>query len=226
MKREKLLLPFLIGLFMFCNGIIYVNAQETTVHIDPQSSIVPQVEETFSVNVSIINVTNLFAYDFVVWYNTTMMDCVKVEWPANHFLTPILDPNNIFNYKNIKDDFNDTTGYVQVGATLINGEPAKNGSGVLATITFIARAVDGPSSLKLYWPGFDYPVKLSDPDANSIPCISSDGEVTVVPEFTLHLMLLLLFAITLAVVFLRKASQQAKRMWKTCCKCNVMRLRT
>jgi len=36
---------------------------------------------------------------------------------------------------------------------------------------------------RLYWPGFVYPVKLSGPNGNPIPCSATDGEVTVIPEF-------------------------------------------
>ena len=202
--KLRSLLSTLFVLLVFCNGTTSVNAQETIVYIDPPSLLIPQVGETFSINVSIGDVTNLFGYDFILWYNTTMMDALSVEWSAGHFLTPILKPTNIFKVKTIEDNFNETTGAVRVVATLIGDEPPKNGSGVLVTITFNTTTTDGPSPLKLYWPGFVYPVKLSDPNGNPIPSNATDGEVTVIPEFSSLSLIFLLIIATLTIVLLKR----------------------
>jgi len=202
--KLRSLLSTLFVLLVFFNGATSVNAQETIVYIDPPSLLIPQVGETFSINVSITNVTNLFGYDFILWYNTTMMDCLSVEWPASHFLTPTLEPTNIFKVKTIEDNFNETTGAVRVVTTLIDGEPPKNGSGALVTITFNTTTTDGPSPLKLYWPGFVYPVKLSDPNGNPIPCNATVGEVTVIPEFSSLSLIFLLNIATLTITFLKR----------------------
>ena len=200
LKLRSLLLTFFV-LFVFFKG---VNAQETIVYIDPPSLLIPQVGETFNINVSISGVTNLFGYDFILWYNTTMMDCLNVEWHAGHFLTPILKPTNIFKVKTIEDNFNETTGAVRVVTTLISDEPPKNGSGVLVTITFNTTTTDGPSPLKLYWPGFVYPIKLSDPNGNPIPSNATDGEVTVIPEFSSLSLIFLLIIVTLTITLLKR----------------------
>ena len=203
LKLRSLLLALFV-LLVFCNEATYVNAQETIVYIDPSSRVIPQVGETFSINVSINDVTNLFGYDFILWYNTTMMDCLSVEWPEGHFLTPILNPTNIFKVKTIEDNFNETTGAVRVVATLMGDEPPKNGSGVLVKITFNTTTIGGPSPLTLYWPGFVYPVKLSDPNGNPIPCNATLGEITVVPEFSLLSLIFLLIIATLTITLLKR----------------------
>lgn len=202
--KLRSLLSTLFVLFVFCNGATSVNAQETIVYIDPLSLLIPQVGETFSINVSISDVTNLFGYDFILWYNTTMLDCLGVEWPEGHFLTPTLKPTNIFKVKTIENNFNETTGAVRVVTTLLDGEPPKNGSGILVMITFNTTTTDGPSPLKLYWPGFLYPVKLSDPNGNPIPCSATDGEVTVIPEFSSLSPILWLIIATLTITLLGK----------------------
>lgn len=201
--KLRSLLSTLFVLFVFFNGATSVNAQETMVYIDPSSCVIPQVGETFSINVSINDATNLFGYDFILWYNTTMMDCLSVEWPEGHFLTPILNPTNIFKVKTIEDNFNETTGAVRVVATLMGDEPPKNGSGALVTITFNTTTTGGPSLLKLYWPGFVYPVKLSDPNGNPIPCNATVGEVTVIPEFSSLSLIFLLIIATLTITLLK-----------------------
>ncbi len=212
MKKRDLLLMCVIALFVFNSIVTHVSALEAIVCIEPLSYTVPEVGVTFTINVSIANVTNLYGYEFIVWYNTTLLDGVKVELPSNHFLTPEDPKNKVFTTDDIKDDFNATHGYVWVIATLTSSEePPKNGSGVLATITFNATTTDGPSPLKLYYPGFAYPVKLSDPDANPIPCTAIDGTVEVIPEFTSFLIMPLLLVLTLAVIVLKmKCSQRNK----------------
>lgn len=207
LKLRSLLLTLFV-LFVFFNGATSVNAQEIMVYIDPPSLLIPQVGETFSINVSISDVTNLFGYDFILWYNTTMMDCLSVEWPEGHFLTPTLEPTNIFKVKTIEDNFNETTGAVRVVTTLTDGEPPKNGSGVLVKITFNSTAPNGPSPLRLYWPGFVYPVKLSDPNGNPIPCSATDGEVTVIPEFPPLFTIFLLVITTLTIILLKKRTKK------------------
>jgi len=186
MKKRNLLWTYLIMLFVFSNVITHVSAQPTVVYIDPESYTAPEVGITFTINVSIANVTNLYGYHFILWYNTTLLDGVKVELPPNHFLTPSIHPKNIFKLTEIDDDYNATHGVVGVIATLTGPEPPKNGSGILATITFNGRTSGGPSPLKLYYPGFVYPVKLSDPDANPIPCTAIDGAVEVTPGVQAH----------------------------------------
>lgn len=202
--RSKSLLFFLCLLFTVSNRVDFVNAQKTDILIEPQFLSVPKIGETFSVNVSIYNVSNLFAYDFLLWYNTTLIDCLSVEWPKGHFLTPILRPTNIFKIKTIEDNINKTTGAVRVTATLTDGEPPKNGSGLLVRITFNATAT-GSTFLRLYFPGFAYPVKLSDPESNAIPCSTTDSEVTVIPEFFNPSLMFLLLSIVLVVIFLEKS---------------------
>jgi len=182
MKKRGFLWMYLITLSVLGNGITYANVQEAVVYIDPASYRTPEVDVTFRINVSIANVTNLYAYHFILWYNTTLLDGVKVELPPNHFLTPSYNPNNIFITDEIDDDYNATHGVIGVIATLTGSELPKSGSGVLATITFNTTTLGGPSPLKLYYPGFVYPVKLSDPDANPIPCTAIDGTVQVIPS--------------------------------------------
>lgn len=186
MKKRNLLWTYLITLFVFVNVFTHASAQEAVVYIDPVSSMAPEVGVTFTINVSIANVTNLYGYEFMLWYNTALLDGVKVELPLNHFLTPS-ESNRIFVAKReIDDDYNATHGLVWVVATLLKPESPKNGSGILATITFDGRTPGGPSLLKLYFPDFVYPVKLSDPDANPIVCTALDGTVEVNPSVQAH----------------------------------------
>ncbi len=201
MDQESLLRTVLAAIFLFSIIIAHVNAQETVVYVDPPLYTAPEVGATFSMNISIANVTNLYAYHVILWYNTTLLDAVDITLPPNHFLTPS-ESTNLFDMSEIEDDYNTTHGVLGVLATLTGDENSKNGSGTLATITFNSSNPDGPSPLKLYYPGFQYPVKLSDPDSNPIPCTAVDGSTEVLPEFSTVLLVLSIIVTTSVVIVL------------------------
>lgn len=204
--KPKLFLSFSIAFFILLNQASFVWAEDAIISIEPSFQSIPQVGVTFTINVSISNVENLFGYDFILWYNTSVLDCLSVEWPGNHFLTPTKDPNNFFWIKTIEDDFNETTGAVRVVATLTNGEPPKNGSGLLVKITFNSTAT-GLSPLQLYWPGYIYPAKLSDPAGNPIPCTANTSEVEIVPEYSALTIILIIVALTVITIIICKRSR-------------------
>jgi hypothetical protein len=132
-----------------------------------------------------------------------LLDGVKVELPPNHFLAPS-QPYNIYDMSEINDDYNATHGVVGVLATLMGDESPKNGGGILATVTFNATTPDGPSPLKLYNPSSQYPVQLSNPDAEPIPCTAVHGSTEVLPEFSMTLLILVIIVTTSGVIVLKK----------------------
>lgn len=133
--------------------------------------------QTFSVDVTITDVTDLACYQFYIYYNTAVLSCTGADLPSGHFLTPVIDPSYIFVIKGYNNSYNATHGRVWVGATLMADEPGKNGGGTLATINFEALAV-GSSTLR-----FHHTV-LGDSAAEAMPVITVDGSVTVLPTLT------------------------------------------
>ena len=98
--------------------------------------------DAFQVNVTITNVTNLGAYEFVLFYNSTVLRCTGVELPTNHILEPVY-----FVVRLLYDNkFNKTHGLVLAALTLIGDIPGKNGSGTLINVNFTA-AEEGISLL-------------------------------------------------------------------------------
>ena len=146
----------------------------TIVSVYP-SEIIAYKNETFSVDVKITNVTDMFGYQFELYYNTSVLNCTGVELPSGHFLEPSLNPNNIIVIKQEYDNaYNATHGRVWVAACLLGPEPSKNGSGTLATISFKATA-KGTSTLDLQGTG------LIDTSPKWITINVVDGTVTVLP---------------------------------------------
>jgi len=135
-------------------------------------------QELFSVNITITNATDIYGYEFMLYYNSNVINCTGVEIPPGHFLEPIIDLDNIFTVRQEYDNsFNSTHGLVWVGLCLLGEEPGKNGSGTLATINFEAIAA-GSSPLNLQYTMF---INTS---TNAIPIIVVDGSVTVLPLLT------------------------------------------
>jgi len=187
------------------NACAYSTAK---VFVQPQSTVVKDVSETFTVNVNVANVNNLYGYEFRLFYNTAILDGINVELPLEHFLTPTQSSTNIFIAKlEIKDDFNATHGRVWVAATLLKPEPSKNGSGVFAAITFTVTTPDS-SYLKLQG------VKLGNPTVQPIAHDVIDGGVVVAHEPPLDIVLLSIIMIAAAmiilviIIILRKKSKQ------------------
>jgi len=151
---------------------------ETTVFVDPKESNVEE-GQTFSVNISIENVSGLLGFDFLLSYTITILQLVSIE--EGPFMKSVGSTFMI----NLT-----TEGQVWLAVVLYNTQGlviSANGSGVLATATFKAIAV-GESSLGLFSKDPFRPdeVKLAtDPppdDVVPIPNVAIDGHVVVSPD--------------------------------------------
>jgi hypothetical protein len=125
---------------------------------------------TIPLNVSIDDVTDLYAFDITINYNATLLEAISVaEGP---FL------KSIGNTTTIKSEINDTLGQVRFCLSLLGAPTGKNGSGTLFTITFkSSTTATGTSFLTLN------NTELSDstwPEPVPIDHAIIDGEVEVV----------------------------------------------
>ncbi|MEM0096731.1 MAG: dockerin type I domain-containing protein [Candidatus Bathyarchaeia archaeon] len=129
--------------------ILYVSPSTTTVHVG----------ETFSVNVSVQDVLDLYAFYFILKFNATVLDALiaHVHWPFN--TGPAVSPI-------IGDDF------VEVSGIIGYSGPGVSGNFPIASITFNATAF-GDSMLDLY------DAELKDSTLNPITPIIVDGTVYV-----------------------------------------------
>jgi hypothetical protein len=185
---------FLCALILASVVITVARAQQAIVEVVPTSYTVPSVGLTFNVNVTIQNVKNLTGYGFELYYPNDILNGTSVvEGP---FLKAGGAPT-MFGVANFTDDYNTTCGLVNV-FDLRTDDTSANGSGTLVTITFKSTSTGGPGTLNLA------DVELSDPNTLHISFTTADGEVTVVPEFPLALLLTLLMALTLVALALGK----------------------
>lgn len=138
---------------------------ETKAYVDPTEKTV-HPGDTFTINVNITHVTDLHAYNIIIYYDTIPLNAVSIELPPRHFLQPFEDPEYIrVTYMQINDNFNGTHGRVWVSVKLLTlarpqgrtctfqrvnrQKPARSGSGILFTTTFHC-TTKGTSALNLH----------------------------------------------------------------------------
>ena len=161
-NSNQLIAPILLRLKMICVIAIFLAIPSlvfarATVSIQPLEMESPVVGKEFSVDVAITDGENVAAYQVTVAFNPNALALVDAEnadyLPAGAFVVPpIITDNN-----------------VTLAATSL--ADASNGDGILATITFAVVDVN-PSTIKFT------AVVLSDPDANQLDVITTNGQIT------------------------------------------------
>jgi hypothetical protein len=144
--------------------------QQTTVDVIPAHYTVPSVGLSFSVNVTIQNVKDLYAWAFELYYPRDMLNGTRVTQG------PFLKAGGVFtsfDVVNFTDNFNATDGLLNVFCTRTGNVSGVSGTGALATITFKSTSANGPKTLHLA------NVALANSTIAVIPFTTVDGEVTV-----------------------------------------------
>lgn len=183
-----------MSLLLFSMSVVRVGAQQTTVSVSPASYTAPDIGVTFTINVTVHNVTDLYAWDFRLYYPNDILNGSSV---SEGLLLKTGGASTWFMVYEFTDAHNETHGCVVVLCTRVwPTELGVEGDGVLAMVTFNSTTSGGPSILHLAH------VKLGDANATEIPCTVVDGEVTVIPEFPTVLVMPLFMIVTLVAVAL------------------------
>jgi len=115
--------------------------------------------ETFTVNITVEDITNLYGFDFTLRYNASLLTAAPSVTPGAFF-----GSEYIIWHEEVKND----VGYVWYAVSQDTYEEAVNGSGTLATISFTVDSLGG-TILDLW------NTKLSDSDGNPIAHEVYDG---------------------------------------------------
>lgn len=116
-------------------------ASGTTLHVDPAVSIV-HTRESFTVNVNIENVVDLFSYEAKLGYNSSILQPTTIE-EGPFIRDQTTSPLGTFFLSNTED------GFVHVACLTMGKYPGITGSGTLFNVTFnVVKA--GTSLLHLY----------------------------------------------------------------------------
>lgn len=141
----------------------------TTVLVCPfESSIL--VGQNLTINVTIVNVVDLYAWQVKLLFNTTQLECTDVSIPPNHIFAGL-------QYFSTFPEINNNDGSVLLGCTLIGDRPGVNGTGVLVAIKFEAKA-PGSSTLELVRVGRSHTM-IIDSNIMDIAFETQNGHVTV-----------------------------------------------
>jgi hypothetical protein len=182
-------------------AFVMSDAGSTRVFIDPPSQTVGAIGDSFTVNVSVADVSNLYGYEFKLYYNSTVMN--GTEEPIEGSFLKSGGQTPFWGVVSFTDHYNLTHGVVWIYCSLQANVSGIYGSGVLATIKFKSLALGDSVPLHLA------DVKLSEPyvpDIGALPiqCDVSDGMITVIPEFTSAVAVLTLIIASLFGIFFGK----------------------
>lgn len=171
-KRVFLLVCILVSTSIFSAFVPRALAIDTTVKMD-LSQIVVHVNDVFNENVTLLNVTNLYGWQFDLYWNRTVLNCTQ----ANVHVPDVWNSSYFVGGPDLKNDYNASHGrYCKFMCGLSPASPF-NGSMVLATLTFKALNV-GSTTLNLEESILaDYTIFNPQP----IPHLELDATVTVLP---------------------------------------------
>jgi hypothetical protein len=197
-----LLMPFLIQ-------VAFVKAApETVVKVEPYSSYA-NLGETFTINITVADVQNLYGVEVTLYWNASILYVISVdlrlgvESHPDGVLHESPSPPYFFIAEN---DVTQEQGKYRLAATSMAPAPPFNGAGNIVRITFTATN-HGNCTLNLETELWDYPP----PNQGSMPIehITIDGFFDVIPEFPNILILPLFIILTIfVVVFCKKISRK------------------
>jgi hypothetical protein len=140
----------------------------TSIYVDPETYEVAGVEQTFTINITVTEVTDLWGWEFKLFYSSTHLNSTNIgEGP---FLKTA--GATFFWEVNRTDNYNATHGYIHIFCILTHVIPGANGNGVIGNVTFKSKAL-GSSILDLTG------TKLKNSKGEYMPHETRDGTIIV-----------------------------------------------
>lgn len=171
LKNSVLLLLILSLTITAMVSLTPVYASPTAISVEPPAVVGPEYEigTSFTVDVYVTDVVNLFGFEFKLKYIATILDATEITLGPlfPDVIGPPPDGPTIIWHEEINDDL----GYVFYAVSLGQDQTPISASGPLATISFTVDALGG-TILDLY------DTKLSDPSATPILHEVYDGLFT------------------------------------------------
>jgi hypothetical protein len=156
------------------------------------------VNQLLVVNVSVIDVTDLFAWQIKLAYNVTVMNFTRAWYPSDH----VFAGKQYFGLPaEAQYDVDAQSWYVLYACTLLNPEPGFTGSGALCQIEFNTTAL-GESYLNFLYPKAD--TVLLNSTQGDIEFVLLNSSVKVVPEFSSYFVPSFFLVITAVIVCFAK----------------------
>lgn len=171
---------FLSSVFPFHHAMGQLTA---TASIQLTANSVLSAGDTFSTNITISNVTDLYGWGVSLYYDSSVLNGTSVDEG------PFLKADGVSTYfivSNFTDNYNSTHGYMYVSCLRLGYMTGANGSGTLATLTF--KAVGTGSDVFQFGDSAGaVPLtnELYDSNGNPIPFIAIDefSALAILPLF-------------------------------------------
>jgi len=148
------------------DGEYWCYATKPRLEAKPSTYTAKTLGEKFSVNITVANVVNHYSFEFQLSYNTTLLDATGVA--IGGFLNPP--------YRITKQIIDDSAGLIWLSVESQAPAPSTNGSGTLATVTFMV-----PMDSGIWHKGFT-PLECDLHLSGTI--LKTNGEVTVPHDTT------------------------------------------
>ena len=216
MKRARLrLMKFTISvtilqiLVFYLNPIIIAqNSAQTIVKVDPPTISVNK-GEVFTVNITVIDVQNLYGVEVDVRWNTSLLQLMDVDIRLgvnSHHDGVLYEP-----FINITQE---NTGEYTIAATSYTPAPPFNGSGNIIRITFQA-IDDGETAIDLETKLYDYPPPDRVPrESQPIPYTTINGTIIIIPEFSNAIILVIFLIIATTLLTLLARNQKKPKFYE------------
>jgi len=196
----KKLLPLAFAAILTLSAIIAFRGSaspEEYVGVFPVHTSDKKTPDTFTVKINISSTVPFTAYQFYLYWDRTYLNATALTDTPPPIMTFQVGAGIEWNY-------NATHGRVERGYM----DPSlrtTTGTFQVATITFkVLQDSDPPTVVKLDLD--EENTIISDAAANQIPCSVYDGDVRIVPEFPVFLIVPLFMALTLVAVILGRKS--------------------
>jgi len=179
MLKRSISISLIAMLLIGMAAIFPVKAVTAQLYIDPAATVfgtdTKTIGDTFTVDVNILDVTSLFAYEFRLKFEYAKLQLMSAVRPAGHFLEPVDPLGQFVPVWKINETQDATWQIAHFGFTLLAPEVARSGSGYLVTLTFKILVEPGIFSGPIISLFDLYDTKLADDAANAILHNAVDG---------------------------------------------------
>lgn len=202
-NRKKIQLVWMAMFLLIVSSMSIPHGGATAsavIGIDPPALTVgdPLPTDSFTVNITLKNVEDMYGWQVKIYFDPAILNCTGAVYPTGH----VFDGKQFVPVAAwITED------YVLFGATLYFEEDVFTGNGTLCHITFIGKAV-GTSDLEFN----DQNTYMLNFTLERIDRTLENGNVTVIPEFSPSVIVLLLITATLAAAILSKTARSKNRL--------------
>lgn len=198
-----LLLVSIVSMLFLVQIRVVQATPETVVKVEPYASSY-DVGETFSVNLTIVDVQNLYGIEVALYWNASMLRVVNVDLRLGVESYPdgVLHELSWARILVVENNVTQKEGEYRLAATSMSPAPSFYGSGNVVRIIFNATS-SGYSKLDLETKLFDYPPLDREPRVSlQIAHTTIDAFTAIIPEISSATFLaLFMLSLLLAVAF-------------------------